>query len=66
MSRELRRAAEDEAVRMWPADLHLGRWDGSLSRQEVERRLLIQRQAFVMGAEWAAHRAATEPGGSQP
>ena len=53
MSDEAREAAEAEAERMWPSGpLNLGKWDGI--KISAEQSYLVQRQAFVMGAEWQA------------
>ena len=46
-----RTQAEARALEMWPERLHLGKWDGI--KIDAERALLIQRQAFAMGAQWA-------------
>lgn len=43
--------AEKEAFRMWPDNVHLGKYDGLTI--SAERAMLIQRQAFMMGVEWA-------------
>lgn len=49
-----REAARAEALRMWPENLHLGQFDGV--KIDSERAMLIQRQAFEMGVEWALDR----------
>lgn len=49
--------AEAEALRMWPETLHLGKYDGLIPQSEVDRRLLIQREAYVMGEQAAFIRA---------
>lgn len=47
----MREAARSEALRMWPEAVHLGKYDGIVISSD--RALLIQRQAFEMGVEWA-------------
>lgn len=46
---EDRMIAESEALRMWPPTLHLGKFDGILPKGEIDRRLLVQRDAYTMG-----------------
>lgn len=53
---EDRKIAEAEALRMWPESLHLGKFDGLLSKDEIETRLFIQRRAYVMGEQAAFER----------
>lgn len=43
--------AESEALRMYPDGLHLGKFDGLMSDAEIDRRMLIQRQAYLQGRE---------------
>jgi hypothetical protein len=53
MGEEERVSAEQEAERMWPSGpLNLGKWDGI--KISAEQSYLVQRQAFVMGAQWQA------------
>lgn len=48
---EDRHHAESEAMRMYPDGLHLGKFDGLMSDAEIDRRMLIQRQAYIAGRE---------------
>lgn len=55
------RRAEAEALRMFPDALHLGKFDGLMSDAEIDRRMLIQRQAYELGEKKAWIRAQQEP-----
>lgn len=54
------RRAEAEALRMFPDALHLGKFDGLMSDAEIDRRMLIQRQAYELGEKKAWIRAQQE------
>ncbi len=48
--------AEAEANRMFPENYNMGRWDGIVSTEEVERLMYVQRRAYLMGEEAAYRR----------
>ncbi|WNN95040.1 hypothetical protein SEA_MAGRITTE_63 [Microbacterium phage Magritte] len=54
---EERKIAEAEALRMWPKNYHMGRWDGTMSQDEIDQRMSMQRNAYVMGERAAFVRA---------